>query len=84
MAGSEGSAIGAADPVGHRSDQYGPLGVSDVGRDDLGDLQAFVVQLGAGLSAAGEPVDVVQQQLAARGAAPTAPKARASARSPPS
>ena len=64
---------------GDRPDQYGPPGVSDVGRDDLGDLQAFVVQLGAGLSAAGEPVDVVQQQLARVASAYGAEGARISA-----
>ena len=64
---------------GDAPDQYGPRGVSNVGRDDLGDLQAFVVQLGAGLSAAGEPVDVVQQQLARVASAYGAEGARISA-----
>src|SRR5688572_12794506 len=64
---------------GDPSGQYGPLGVSDMGHEDLGDLQAFVVQLGAGLSAAGEPVDVVQQQLARVASAYGAEGARISA-----
>jgi uncharacterized membrane protein YjjP (DUF1212 family) len=38
--------------------------MSPRGNDDLGELQTFVVQLGAAMTAAGEPVYAVQQRLA--------------------
>ena len=47
--------------------------------DDLGQLQLFVVQLGAAMNAAGEPVYVVQDRLTKMAAAYGAPAATVSA-----
>ncbi len=48
-------------------------------RDDVGDLQAFVVQLGAALSATGEPAHSVQERLTAVAHAYGADSARVTA-----
>ena len=53
-------------PAMEPADGRAPAGVSDVtgsGADDLGELQLFVVQLGAAMNAGGEPVYVVQERL---------------------
>jgi uncharacterized membrane protein YjjP (DUF1212 family) len=43
--------------------------VTGSGADDLGELQSFVVQLGAAMNAGGEPVYVVQERLTTMAAA---------------
>ena len=53
--------------------------VTGRGGDDLGELQLFIVQLGAAMNAAGEPVYVVQDRLTKMAAAYGAPAATVSA-----
>lgn len=53
--------------------------MTELERDGLSDLQTFVVQLGAAMSAAGESVDLVQEQLTRVTAAYGAHAARISA-----
>ena len=67
---------------GRRPLRYGSADVTDAGRDDLRDLQTFVVQLGAAMGAAGESVDLVSAPVGPRRPAYGAHGARISASRP--